>query len=115
MQIVRCHLGTVWRRGLQRPYLLPERFYLRASKPVLLPVQVDAWLKFVLRDFSFRFFHVLKLYLGSILMRLSFFTSPKIWVSSYFVVFSISLSNSANNNVAFIFTFKILVSACPLC
>lgn len=87
LQLVRCHLGTVRRRGLQRPYLLPERFYLRASKPVLLPVQVEAWLKFVPGDFSFLFFHVLRLHIGSIRMLLSFFSSPKFGVSSFFVFF----------------------------
>jgi len=47
-------------------------------------------------------------------MRLVFFSSPKFWVFSCFVVFSISSCNPADQYVAFIFTFKLLLSACSL-
>lgn len=81
MSLVRCHLGTVRRSWLPRPHLLPERLYLRASEPVLLTVQVEDWLKFVLRDCSLlSILCVLRLggpFLGSFLMRLLSFSSPK--------------------------------------
>jgi hypothetical protein len=123
MILVRCHLGTVRRCWLLRPYLLPERLYLRASKPVLLPVQVDNCLKFVLQDFS----------LLSILLcpkawwLVSWFDSyasvfhqlAKIWEFGnlgYSVIsssFRHHLSNSANEYMAFILTIKVLLSTCP--
>jgi hypothetical protein len=77
--------------------LLPERLYLRASKPVLLPVQVDNWLELVQWDFSLLSIllcpNALWLVFGSILMRLLSLSSPKCGNLGYLVisiVFSIS-------------------------
>jgi hypothetical protein len=91
LQLVRCHLGTMRRCGLQRPVLLPERLYLRSSKPVLLPVQVRRLVEVCAAGLFIPFFYVLRLgseFFGSILMRLVFFSSPKFGLSNCFVVFS---------------------------
>lgn len=113
MSIVRCHLGTVRRSWLPRPYLLPERLYLRASKPVLLPVQVDDWLKLVLRDSSFLSIllcpKALWLVFDSILMRLLFFSSPKFGDLVYLVssiVFSISPFKSGQRTCGLRFYYQ---------
>ena len=119
IQLVRCHLGTVRRRGLHRPYLLPKRFYLCAAKPVLLSVQVDTWAKCALRGFSFRFFMSRGLIVGFAVRFLCVCCSSARQNLGYLVLSSswrYHLSNTANKDVAFIFIlcFQMFVSACPL-